>query len=88
MGGFDTVEILIGFIGIIMVIFAFVAVTLKNVTGAVITSGAVGLMASLVFLLLDSPDVAMTEATIGSGLTTVIFLYAIKKTSKEKLKDD
>jgi uncharacterized MnhB-related membrane protein len=41
------------------------------------------------FLLAAAPDVAMTEATIGAGLTTVIFLYALKhiRASREG-KDD
>jgi len=34
-------------------------------------------------VVLAAPDVAMTEASIGSGLTTMIFLYAIRKTQGE-----
>jgi energy-converting hydrogenase B subunit D len=32
----------------------------------------------LSFLLLAAPDVAMAEAAIGSGLTTFIFIYAVR----------
>jgi uncharacterized MnhB-related membrane protein len=31
-------------------------------------------------VLLAAPDVAMAEAAIGSGLATLIFLYAIRRT--------
>ncbi|MGO4834718.1 Na(+)/H(+) antiporter subunit B [Rhizobiaceae sp. 2RAB30] len=31
-------------------------------------------------MLLAAPDVAMAEAAIGSGLSTLIFLYAIRRT--------
>jgi uncharacterized MnhB-related membrane protein len=34
----------------------------------------------VVYVVLAAPDVAMTEASIGSGLSTMIFLYAIRKT--------
>ena len=55
-------------------------VTLDNLLSAVISAGLASLFASVVYVVLAAPDVAMTEASIGSGLTTMIFLYAIRKT--------
>ena len=49
---------------------------MKHIVSAIITAGVVSLGASLLFLLVGAPDVAMTEAAIGSALTTVIFLFA------------
>lgn len=60
------------------------AIATKNLTSAVISSGIASLFASIVYVVLSAPDVAMTEAAIGSGLTTVIFLYTIKKTVGHK----
>ena len=51
-----------------------------NIVSAVISSGLASLFASVVYVVLAAPDVAMTEASIGSGLSTMIFLYAIRKT--------
>jgi uncharacterized MnhB-related membrane protein len=31
------------------------------------------------YLLLAAPDVAMTEAAIGSGLTTILFFYVLNR---------
>ena len=45
-----------------------------------VSAGLASLFAAVSFLLLAAPDVAMTEAAIGSGLTTFLFLYAIRKT--------
>jgi energy-converting hydrogenase B subunit D len=56
------------------------AVQLNSIVGAVISAGLASLFASVVYVVLAAPDVAMTEASIGSGLTTMIFLYAIRKT--------
>lgn len=56
------------------------AVVLDNMVSAVISAGLASLFASVVYVVLAAPDVAMTEASIGSGLTTMIFLYAIRKT--------
>ena len=55
------------------------AVLLPNPLFASVSAGAAGLFASLAFLLLGAPDVAMAEAAIGSGLGIFIFLYALKK---------
>lgn len=60
----------------------------KHTLNAVIASGIISLVASIIFLLVGAPDVAMTEATIGSGLTTVVFLYTLKHVSGKKEKQD
>lgn len=71
-------------LGAVMVIAAIGAVYIRNLVGAVILSGVVSLTASIVYLILAAPDVAMTEAAIGSGLTTVVFLYALSRMRGEK----
>lgn len=44
---------------------------------AILAAGLVSLLASVLFLLLAAPDVAMTEAAIGSGLTTFLFFFVL-----------
>jgi multicomponent Na+:H+ antiporter subunit A len=46
--------------------------------------GFISLMVSYLFLRMDAPDVAMTEAAIAAGLTTVIFLIAIRRTEEDE----
>lgn len=70
------------FLGIIIIVLALIAIFHKNLKIAIIATGVVGLFASIVYLLLAAPDVAMTEASIGSGLTTVIFFYVLNKIRK------
>lgn len=60
------------------------AVRLKNLLAAVVSAALASLFAAVCYLLLGAPDVAMTEASIGSGLSTIIFLYAIHKTTSAK----
>ncbi|ADG20188.1 hydrogenase subunit MbhD domain-containing protein [Paraburkholderia atlantica] len=60
------------------------AVCLKDLLAAMVSSGLASLFAAVAFLLLAAPDVAMAEAAIGSGLTTFVFLYAIRKTGYQK----
>ena len=72
-----------------MLVAAFLAVYIKNLVSSVIAAGIISLLASLIYLLLAAPDVAMTEAAIGSGLTTVVFLLALKNIKqKEEDTDD
>jgi len=62
-----------------ILIAALMAVMQPDLLVNIIASGLVGLQASVVYLLLSAPDVALTEAAIGSGLTTFIFLYAFQR---------
>lgn len=44
---------------------------------SILAAGLTSLLASVMFLLLSAPDVAMTEAAIGSGLTTFLFFFVL-----------
>lgn len=63
-----------------MVATGVVAIFQRSLLSAVIMVGFISLMVSYLFLRMDAPDVAMTEAAIAAGLTTVIFLIAIRRT--------
>lgn len=60
-----------------MLIAALIAVRDKSVPIAILAAGLVSLMAAVLFLILASPDVAMTEAAIGSGLTTFLLFFVL-----------
>ena len=71
------------FLCLAILVMAVIAVIHKKLIIAIIASGVVSLFASIIFLLLAAPDVAMTEAAIGSGLTTIIFFYVLNKIRRE-----
>jgi energy-converting hydrogenase B subunit D len=71
-------------VSVILVLAAVSAMTVRNLVSAAILAGVVSLMVSYLFLRMSAPDVAMTEAAIGAGLTTVIFLIAIRRTGEEE----
>ena len=68
--------------GIVSIVLAFVAIHNKSLPVSIIAAGVVSLFASVLFLLMAAPDVAMTEASIGSGLSTLIFFYVLNKIRK------
>lgn len=75
-------------IGLVMLLAALLAVHSKKLLSAVIAVGVMSLFVSILFLLLGAPDVAMTEAAIGAGLSTVIFLFALSRTAGKDAEDD
>ncbi|HEY0121762.1 MAG TPA: hydrogenase subunit MbhD domain-containing protein [Rhizobium sp.] len=73
-------ELLILLVCASILVSGILAVCLNQIMMAMVSAGLASLFAAVSFLLLAAPDVAMTEAAIGSGLTTFLFLYAIRKT--------
>jgi uncharacterized MnhB-related membrane protein len=69
---------------LVMLVAAAATSVFKDLISAVVTCAAVSLIASLLFYLLDAPDVAMAEAAIGAGLTTAIFVLAVRKTRRHE----
>jgi multicomponent Na+:H+ antiporter subunit A len=52
----------------------------KDLLYATIATGIISLVLSVLFYLLQAPDVALTEAAIGVALTTIIFIITIRNT--------
>lgn len=71
------------FLGILILVLAVMAVQNKNIVVSIIAAGTVSLFASVLYLVLAAPDVAMTEAAIGSGLSTIIFFYVLNKIKRQ-----
>ena len=69
-------------VGGVMLASAVAAMLSRSLLSAVILVGAVGLIAAYSYVRLGAPDVAMTEAAIGSALSTVIFLVAVRRTQE------
>ena len=70
------------FLSLFILGMAVVAVHNKSIKVAILAAGIVSLFSSILYLILAAPDVAMTEAAIGSGLSTVIFFYVLNKIRK------
>lgn len=51
----------------------------KSLLAAVIIFMAQSLAMSVVWLLIESPDLAITEAAVGAGVTTILMLAALKR---------
>jgi energy-converting hydrogenase B subunit D len=72
-------DLLVLLICVSIVVSAVLAVCLGGLLPAMISAGLASLFASACYVLLAAPDVAMAEASIGSGLSTLLFLYTIRR---------
>ena len=62
-----------------VVVSAILAVHCEKLLSSVIALGVTGIFAAAEFLLLNAPDVAISEAAVGAALTPLIFIVTIKK---------
>ena len=72
-----TIPILI----LILVLGVFSLVS-RDLLHGVIALSAVSLLSAVLFYLLHAPDVAITEAAVGAGVSTVVFVWAIRMTAR------
>lgn len=56
------------------------AALLKNTMASVIAFAAYSLGISIIWLVLQAPDVGLTEAAVGAGIMTILFLLALANT--------
>lgn len=75
---------LVIFIAVLMFLGSVWTVFTDDVFKAIVVFGIVSLMSSVMFLLMQAPDVAITEAAIGSGITTALFIFTYKKMEDKK----
>jgi len=61
--------------GIMMLAGGIAALYVRKLLSAIIIVAFVSLTASVMFLLMDATDVAVTEAAIGAVVSTMIFLW-------------
>jgi len=74
--------IIVSLLVLAMLAAAVAALIYRDLLSAVIASCLVSLLASILFLFLQAPDVAMAEASIGAALVTAIFVIAIRRTKR------
>ncbi len=78
------IELLSIFLLSLMVITAAGVVVSRNLFAATMLMGIFSLLMAASFILLDAPDVALTEAAVGAGISTVLLLSALALTAKEE----
>jgi len=75
-----TIAVLLTF----LVVTAIGIIVLRDLLAAVILTGLYSLTAAGAFVVMDAVDVAFTEAAVGSGISTILFLGALSFTKHEQ----
>jgi len=65
---------------VFVLVSAGAVILLRDVLAVIVAFAAYSLGLALLWLTLQAPDVALTEAAIGAGVTTVLFLLTLAKT--------
>ena len=51
----------------------------KNLLNSIIIFMSYSLIMSIIWILLKSPDLAITDAAVGAGITSILFFVTLKK---------
>lgn len=64
---------------IVLIVCALAACLAKNLLVSVTIFMSYSVVMSIVWILLESPDLAITEAAVGAGITTILFYVTLKQ---------
>ncbi|MCR4891737.1 MAG: DUF4040 domain-containing protein [Lachnospiraceae bacterium] len=74
---------------LLLLIGCAIAVNLtRTLLQAVIIFISYSSIMSLIWLLMESPDLAITEAAVGAGVSGVLFLMTLKRLRAENTEDE
>lgn len=79
-------SILEGFIGVLVIVLAFLAINSKSLIKTVMFLSSLSMLTVIAFVMMHAPDVAITEAVIGSGLVTSLFVFTLLAVRKVEQK--
>lgn len=62
-----------------LILCAIITAISRKLLDTIIVFMAYSLMMSILWVLLESPDLAITEAAVGAGVTSVLFFVTLRK---------
>lgn len=69
-----------GIVVLLILIGAAISVSVvKDLLGAIIVFTVYSLLMAILWQQLNAPDLAITEAAVGAGITTLLFVLTLKK---------
>ena len=68
----------------LLALTALIIVRLRSLFAAAMLAGIYSFLGAGWMLLMDAPDVAFTEASVGAGISTVLFLATLALTTREE----
>ncbi|MEM2878583.1 MAG: hydrogenase subunit MbhD domain-containing protein [Candidatus Hadarchaeales archaeon] len=78
------IDLLNSILLIFMLVLYVIAIESRNILHSVIVLAGASILLAVVFYTLQAPDIAITQAAVGAGVTTVLFVIAISRTRSEE----
>ncbi|MGB3368128.1 MAG: hydrogenase subunit MbhD domain-containing protein [Acidaminobacteraceae bacterium] len=64
---------------VIMILGSIAAARTKDLVGSVIIFMMYSLMMAILWQQMNAPDLAITEAAVGAGITSILFIITLRK---------
>ncbi|MDD3942299.1 MAG: DUF4040 domain-containing protein [Sphaerochaetaceae bacterium] len=68
----------------LIILLAVFALFSSDLLHGVVAMSAISLSCAILFYILEAPDVAITEAAVGAGVSTVIFVWALRHSQRKE----
>ncbi|MEM2907901.1 MAG: hydrogenase subunit MbhD domain-containing protein [Candidatus Hadarchaeales archaeon] len=69
---------------LLLLLFALclMAIELKDLLYAAVSLAGAGVVLAVIFYMLRAPDIAITQAAVGAGVATALYVVAISRTRR------
>jgi uncharacterized MnhB-related membrane protein len=69
---------------ILLFVLYVIAIELKDLLYSIIILAGGSITLAVIFYMLQAPDIAITQAAVGAGVSTVLFVIAISRTRRQE----
>ena len=69
---------------VLVLAVSILTLTVRDTLAAIVLLAVFSLLCAVVFYYLHAPDVAITEAAVGAGVSTLILVWAVRKTTRRE----
>ncbi len=67
---------------VLMLLVAILSLAARDLLATIVLLAVFSLLCAVVFYYLHAPDVAITEAAVGAGISTLILVWAVRRTAR------
>lgn len=68
----------------LLILTTVMVIRIRDLLASAVLLGIFSLLMAVLYLLFDAPDVALTEAAVGAGISTLLFLCTLAFTEREQ----
>lgn len=68
---------------VMLLLTAFISLKVRDLLAAVVMLGVFSFVVALLFVVMGAVDVGFTEAVVGAGVTTVLYIVALHHSTRE-----